>query len=247
MSVFEGRNTCMWYNKECMDKHLFAFFVIGLIWVCSGCTARQRLPLPVDITEPATHGAQQVIAILYRDEQGSRLVNSLTVSGDRPLPLDTSPQQVWLGAVDPPDGVVLHTVGGVQYGFVIAQGRWLSAGLYGPGGAWSYALESPRLQAFEPETVDLAALLRDNRYEGMVVRVQANLIVASGTSLLVDAIGPGGVPVSTARQIKVLYGERDEPMLERLARSGSVRYGSVEVIGRWQQGRLEPLLITPLP
>ncbi|MGB9737465.1 hypothetical protein [Chloroflexus sp.] len=230
-----------------MSKHLFAFFVIGLIWVCSGCTARQRLPLPVDITEPATHGAQQVIAILYRDEQGSRLVNSLTVSADRPLPLDTPPQQVWLGAIDPSDEVVLRTVGSVQYGFVVAQGRWLSAGRYGPGGAWSYALESPRLQAFEPETVDLAALLRDNRYEGIIVRVQATLIVASGTSLLVDAIGPGGVPVSTARQIKVLYGERDEPLLERLEQSGLVRYGSVEVIGRWQQGRLEPLLITPLP
>lgn len=225
-------------------KRLFVCFV--LLWL-SACGSALRLPLPADIATTATRGPQQMIAFLYRDEQGVRLVSSLSVSTDRPIPLEPPEQQVWLGEIELPADLALAEVNGVQYGLVMAQGEWQPAGQYGPGGMWPHTLASPRLQPFTPETIDLAALLRDTRYEGQVVRLRAALIVSAGTNLLVEEIGPGGVPIATARQVKLRHGERDQAALERLQASGAARFGYVEVIGRWQQGRFEALLITPAP
>ncbi|WP_322488382.1 hypothetical protein [Chloroflexus sp.] len=230
-----------------MGKHLFAFFIYWwLLWL-SACGAAQPLPLPVDIETKAIRGPQQMVAFLYRDQQGARLVSSLSASTDPPVPLEPPEQQVWLGEVDVPADVALIAAGNVQYGMVIVQGDWQPAGQYGPGGVWPHALASPRLQPFTPETVALADLLSNTRYEGQVVRLQAALIVSTGASLLVEEIGPGGVPAATAHQIKLLYGERDQALLERLQASGAARFGYVDAIGRWQQGRFEPLLLTLAP
>lgn len=230
-----------------MSKHLFAFFVcLWLLWL-SACGAALRLPLPADLALTAAHGPQQMVAFLYRDQQGVRLVSSLTVNTDPPVPLEPPEQQVWLGEVDIPAGLALNVAGDVQYGMVVAQGDWQPAGQYGPGGLWSHALASPRLQPFTPETVALTDLLSNTRYEGQVVRLRAALIVSTGASLLVEEIGPGGVPAATARQVKLLYGERDQALLERLQASGAARFGYVEAIGRWQQGRFEALLLTLAP
>lgn len=230
-----------------MSKHLFAFFACWwLLWL-SACGAALRLPLPADLALTAARGPQQMVAFLYRDQQGVRLVSSLSASTDPPVPLEPPEQQVWLGEVDIPAGLALSVAGDVQYGMVIAQGDWQPDGQYGPGGVWPHALASPRLQPFTPATVALADLLSDTRYEGQVVRLRAALIVSTGASLLVEEIGPGGVPAATARQVKLLYGERDQALLERLQASGAARFGYVDAIGRWKQGRFEPLLLTLAP
>ncbi|WP_298405650.1 hypothetical protein [uncultured Chloroflexus sp.] len=223
-----------------MYKRLFVLFI--LLWV-SACASPTALPLPTDVVATAALGQQQLIAFLYRDEQGVRLVNGLSVSTARPIPLDPPDQQVWIGEVALPANLALTEAGDVQYGMVIAQGDWQPTGQYGPGGLWPHALASPRLQPFTPETVALADLLSDTRYEGQVVRLRAALIVSTGTSLLVEAIGPGGVPAADARQVKLWHGDRDQALIERLQVSGAVRFGYVEVVGRWRQGRVEPLLI----
>ncbi len=225
-----------------MRKHLFVLLI--LLLGLHGCAAPPP-PLLADLVAAPSTGAQTMVAILYRDDQGARLVSSLSVSADRPVPLDPPEQQVWLGGLDPPANLNLREQDGVQYGLVVAQGAWLPAGQYGPGGRWLYALDSPRLQPIVPETVDLASLLRDRRYQQRIVRVTATLIVSSGASLLVDEVGLGGIPSATALQIKLTGGDRDQAALDRLQRSGPVHYGPVEVIGRWQAGRLEPLLIIP--
>lgn len=227
-----------------MSKHLFAFFIC--VWL-SACGAAQPLPLPVDLATAANRGPQPMIAFFYRDQQGARLVSSLSASTDPPIPLEPPEQQVWLGEVDIPAGLALSVAGDVQYGMVIAQGDWQPAGQYGPGGVWPHALASPRLQPFTPATVALADLLSDTRYEGQVVRLRAALIVSTGASLLVEEIGPGGVPAATARQVKLLYGDRDQALLDRLQTSGAARFGYVDAIGRWKQGRFEPLLLTLAP
>lgn len=230
-----------------MSKHVFGILIsVALVWL-SACVAAQPLPLPADVVMTAERGPQQMIAFLYRDAQGARLVNSLSVARDPPVPLDPPDQQVWLGALPLPADLNLVDVSGVQYGMVIAQGDWQAEGQYGPDGAWPRALASPRLRPFTPETVDLATLLRGNHYEGQVVRVRAVLLISSGASLLVEEVGSGGVPTARARQIKLLFSERDQEALARLQSSGSVRFGQVEVIARWQQGRLETLMLIPWP
>lgn len=226
-------------------KRLFAF-VISLFCL-SACATTPLPPLLSDLLTRSPSGTQEMIAFLYYDEQGARLVSSLSVSADRPLPLDPPERQVWLGGLDPPVDIPLTNEAGVQYGLVIAQGNWQSAGNYGPGGQWPYTLVTPSFQSITPDRVELAQLFNDNRYEGRLVQMRAALLLADGTSLLVDSIGAGGIPAAGARQIKLLHGESDQAALSQLQARGNVRYGYVDVIGVWRQGRLEPLLIRPLP
>ena len=230
---------------DMIQKHLFVLFV-SLLWV-SSCSSTPSLPLLAELLPGPPAYSQPMVAFFYRDEQGARLVSHISVSSERPLPLDPPAQQVWLGGLDPPPELSIREVNGVQYGLVIAQGIWQSAGNYGPGGAWLYTIETPSLQPFNLVEVELKQLLADNRYEGQVVTTRAALLVSSSTSLLVDLIGPGGVPAANAYQIKLRNGDRDQAALARLQVSGAVRYGYVEVIGLWKRGQLEPLLISPLP
>jgi len=233
--------------KDVMSKHLFVFLVGITLVGLTACAAATPLPLPADLVVTSPRGDQRVIAFLYRDERGARLVNSLSIARDPPAPLDPLDRQVWLGDLELPTDLSLVKVAGVQYGLVVAQGDWLPEGQYGPDGLWSRALASPRLSPFAPAIVDLATLLATDRYESQIVQVRAALLTNGDTHLLVEEIGPGGVPAASARQIKVSFGEPDPAALAHLRTSGSIQFGYVEVIGRWRQGRLESLLLTPLP
>jgi hypothetical protein len=84
-------------------------------------------------------------------------------------------------------------------------------------------------------------------YDGQFVRVKGNLLVSGENALLVEELGPGGVPPVLAHQIKLAEPVRDKQLLARLAASngGKARYGRVEIEGFWRSGELLAFGIMP--
>ena len=90
-------------------------------------------------------------------------------------------------------------------------------------------------------------LLLDNSglYAGQPVRLQGQLLADADGAVLVEQLGPGGVPEASALQIKLVPTTHDRALLEQLspAGNGDVRFGPVEVTGIWRSSRLYPLSI----
>jgi hypothetical protein len=83
-------------------------------------------------------------------------------------------------------------------------------------------------------------LVNSEVYEGQVIAVEASLLLNSSSALLVDGVGPGGVPTADSRQLKLAEPAPDVPVLRRLegAAGQTVVRSQVSVVGLWRDGRL---------
>jgi hypothetical protein len=144
-------------------------------------------------------------------------------------------------------GGALHSAGGVRYAPVLARGRWEGPGAYGAAGKYRYQLVSARLERLSVQDATVGELIdRPTSYDGRLIRVAGGLLVHEQSALLVDRLGPGGVPAPDARQVKLRAPLADRALLDRLKgpAGGAVRYGQVQIEGFWRAGALVPLSIS---
>jgi hypothetical protein len=222
-----------------------------LILLCAGCStggAAPPAPAPVDQTvaellAASPGGPVAVVGYLVNDARGVHLTGGMSFTADPPAPLPATPE-LWIGA-EPPPGVVLETAGDRAFSLVRVVGTLEGPGAYGSAEA-TYRLREPAIEALTPHAIRLTALLAAaSTSENQVLRISGELLSGPGTNLLVENLGPGGVPAASARQIKLIIPADDPALAERLAPGGGVRYGPVEVIGIWRAGVIHALAIVP--
>lgn len=224
-----------------------------LLVACSAERRTQPTPIPVPTT-PAlnailaapTPGPVWTFGYLLISNQGATLVEGVSFAPDgAPTPL--APGGLWLGEPPPlPADPPLNEAGAIRYGIVSASGLLAGPGSFGPEGRYAYQLTDPRITPLGLREVTIALLLENSGlYEGQAVRVRGDLLARSDSAVLVERLGPGGVPEATARQIKLDGPIRDSTALAELQRSpgDSVRFGPVEITGVWRSGRLYPLSV----
>jgi hypothetical protein len=228
---------------------------LALLLILAACGGRQApaptpppaptVPSVGEILAAPTPGLVRTVGYMLSTPDGAALVDGLRLTGPgAPEPLGAG--AIWLGRApalpaEPPP----TTAGELSYVIVEAAGRLEGPGSYGPGGRYSYALAEPALKARSPRDLTLPLLLSNSGlYEGQPVRLQAQLLVSPGTALLIERLGPGGVPEAQALQVK-LAAPPDEVALSGLQGAGRVRYGPVEVVGLWRAGTLYPMAISP--
>jgi hypothetical protein len=186
----------------------------------------------------------------YLAGSSALLVDGLSFSqGAQPAPLEDDPaRQLWLALAEdsaPPQGLI--AAGDTRYAIVLARGTIEGPGSYGSGGRHLYQLANARLTPLAPIELTIDAMLdKAFVYDGQLVRVSGALLARPDGALLVDKLGPGGVPPADARQVKLLPPFRDQELRRRLGgQSGAVSYGPVQVEGFWKGGALLPLGILP--
>lgn len=198
---------------------------------------------------PATSTATTIVGYLVVRPDGAVLVDGLTFdAGGAVRILDTGSAPVWLGA----EALAslrgnLRSAGQIEYASVLARGTLLGPGAYGTGGRYRFQLDAPELAQLPPTETTVGALLdRPAEAQGQLVRVIGGLLVRDTAGLLIDALGPGGIPAPAARQIKLRGPIRDQALLGQLrgAPSGSVRFGQVQIEGVLRGGALVPMAIT---
>jgi hypothetical protein len=227
-----------------------------LALLLAACGAERRtLPTAIPVpTTPAlsailaapTPGPVRTFGYLLIGNQGATLVEGVRFApAGAPTPL--APEGLWLGEPPPlPADPPLNEAGAVRYGIVSASGLLAGPGNFGPEGRYAYQLTDPRIIPLGLREVTIALLLENSGlYEGQAVRVRGDLLARGDSAVLVERLGPGGVPEATARQIKLDGPIRDSAALAELQRSpgDSVRFGPVEITGVWRGGRLYPLSV----
>ncbi|HEX5692273.1 MAG TPA: hypothetical protein VFX76_19795, partial [Roseiflexaceae bacterium] len=165
---------------------------------------------------PPTGVSITTVGYVVVTDASAILLDGLTFSeGATPQPLSSASVQIWLG------GQIIRSLGGflqragtVRYAIVVARGKLEGPGLFGPNGSYRYRLSEPSLQTVAPEDTNIAALLDgSNAYEGRVVRVAGNLLARPSEAVLVEQLGPGGLPEPNVRQLKLHGPLRDQPLL----------------------------------
>ncbi|NCC31866.1 MAG: hypothetical protein EOM24_07555 [Chloroflexia bacterium] len=227
----------------------------GLLLLLAACSSEPTpaptiLPAPTvpvvgEILAQPQPGAIQTIGLLVLSAEGALLTDGLSVSGARPQPV--GPALIWLDQVPPlppePEPVRL---GELSYLVVEARGILEGPGTFGPAGAYAYRLTSPTLISRSSRDLTIDLLLRNSAlYSGQPIRLSGELLASPQSALLVERLGPGGVPADNARQIKLSDPLRDEAVRQQLTTSNDARivFGSVEILGIWRNTTLYPLII----
>jgi hypothetical protein len=238
-------------------------FALLLLVACGDVSAPVELPptpTPLVFTTmgdvlgrnlPLSGAEITTIGYVIVDEAGARLLDGLSFSaGPTPQPLSQAAGQIWLGTdVVRALGGLLQRAGDLRYAVVLAHGRLVGPGVYGPDGSYRYQMNEPRLQMLAPEETSIATLLDNSTaYEGRLVRVAGGLLTRADSALLVERLGSGGLPAPNARQIKLRAPLRDQALLSRLNGSpnGAIHFGQVQVEGFWRGGALTPLSLLPI-
>lgn len=241
--------------KRSIMKRLHASLIT--LWLLAACAAP---PSPTTAPPTATAvpftpieqlppgGAVLTVGYLLIRDGDALLASSASVAGPEPQPLGAPAQLLWCG----PAGELrisgaLAAAGGAQHAIVYARGA-IERGAFGAGGAYPRRLASPELTVVAPEESSVAGLLAGEARGGVVRLLGGIVLSGSGSAVLVDRLGAGGVPEPGAKQIKLRLPAEDPALLARLtaAPGDSVRYGQVQVEGYWRNGALVALAIRPL-
>ncbi|MCS6881014.1 MAG: hypothetical protein RMK84_02000 [Oscillochloridaceae bacterium] len=232
-------------------RWLSLWLLVPLLIACGAERRARPTPLPAPTTPAlsavlaaATPGPVRTFGYLLISHEGATLVEGVSMAPDgSPVPL--VPEGLWLGDPPPlPDEPALDEAGAVRYGIVNASGILAGPGRFGPEGRYSYRLSDPRIIPLGLREVTIALLLENSGlYEGQAVRVRGDLLARGDAAVLVERLGPGGVPEAAARQIKLDGPVRDSGALAALHTNpgNKVRFGPVEITGVWRGGRLYPL------
>jgi hypothetical protein len=190
-----------------------------------------------------------VVGYLFSDPQRTILCHGLSFREDgTPQPLPDAPaRHIWLGTTPPPEvAPMLEQHGPLRYGLLQAQGQLEPTSSSGPERFYPYQMREPTYRFIVPQKATIAALATNtSQYDGLLVEVAGVLLVSESSALLVEQVGPGGVPVVGSIQVKVAAPLRDQALVQRLAQneSGAVHFGLVSVTGVWRNRQLEPLAI----
>lgn len=230
---------------------------------CSNGTPPQTIPptltplsfsLPAEaLRRPPASAALplNIASCLFVDSDGARLLDGLSMSaGAAPQPLTETGAQIWIDQ-DALAQVGDRTLqaGGARYAVVLAHGQVEGPGSFGLDGRYRYRLRDAQIEPIAPLETTLSELLhRENARKKLFVRVTGAVLAGERNAQLVERIGPGGVPADSASQIELQGVLRDSALVQLLQRApgGQVAFGRVQVEGLWQDGRLFPLVITPL-
>jgi hypothetical protein len=237
-------------------------FLALLLTACAELTPSPPIPptpTPLSFTSlndllgknfPVMGASVTTLGYLVVDEDGARLLNGLSFGdGTKPEPLTEQGNQIWVAT----DSLELQresfrSVGTVQYAVVLARGQLEGPASYGPDGRYRYHLRDPQIQTIVPEETNIATLNTNTlAYEGRVVRVTGALLSHAKATLLVENIGPGGIPADGARQLKVRGPIQDRHALAALQQANNgIVFGRVQIEGFWRQNELYPLSIKVL-
>jgi hypothetical protein len=231
-----------------------------LILALSGCASAQVVPAATPPPQPTIstvaerlvsppQGRVEVIGYLYRTAQGASLVGGLSFSqGDIPTPLSEA-GAIWLPSPPAlPANTAISSVGTITYVIVCATGQLSSTGRYGPGGGYAYQLTDVSLDVLSVRDLNMKLLLDNSGiYDNQPVHLSGQILLGTSTALLVDQLGGGGVPTSSAQQIKLVGVIEGNPLRTRLTASsgGTAHFGPVQIIGIWRRSNLYPLAIIP--
>jgi hypothetical protein len=185
---------------------------------------------------------------LLVDRAGAILVNGVSFTADgAPRLIEGDENQIWLGAgIGTTLKGQLRAAGELQFATVRARGRLEGPGGYGPNNRYRYQIKDPSIELLAARETTIGNLLDDPAgNEGWLVRLNGGLIARDSSALLVEQLGPGGLPAPKARQIKLRAPLHDRELLGRLkgAPGGAIRFGQVQVEGFWRGGTLIPLSI----
>jgi hypothetical protein len=220
-------------------RSMLMFLILILIVGCSQQATQPRTPLPdqtinaLDTVAPATNVA--VVGYLMQTAQGVQLVSGVSFASDPPVALEAATTLALPNLVADPAWFD-------AYGFGLVRVR----GALERDGTGALRIDEAQVEPIVPRSVRLSELLASSATsEGQLLQVRGELLGGRGTDLLVEELGPGGVPTAAARQIKLVTAAEDPALLRRLVNTGSAYYGSVEVIGIWRGGVIHALTIMP--
>ncbi|NCC34677.1 MAG: hypothetical protein EOM24_22080, partial [Chloroflexia bacterium] len=200
------------------------------------------VPVVGEILAEPQPGAIQTIGLLVLSAEGALLTDGLSVSGTTPQPL--GPGLIWLDEVPPlPIEPAPVAVGELSYLVVEVRGILEGPGTFGPAGAYAYRLNSPTLTPRSSRDLTIDLLLRNSAlYSGQPIRILGELLASPQSALLVERLGPGGVPADNTRQIKLSDPLRDKAVRQQLTTSndGRIVFGPVEILGIWRNTTLYP-------
>jgi hypothetical protein len=227
-----------------------------LLFGLAGCGAQSgpspvapapTLPMVREALASQAGGAFEAIGYLYRTPAGDSLIGALSLGAPGSAVPLADGGQIWLAQPPAlPADSTPEAVGGASYIIVRARGQLAPPGAYGPAGAYRYQLSQASLKPLSVRDLTIPLLLSNAPiYSNQPVRISGQLLLSQKTALLIERIGSGGVPDSSALQIK-LSGPIDSAALSaQLTAAGDARFGPVQVIGIWRNGALAPLLIRP--
>ncbi len=251
-------------RRQKISRITITLLISGCVLVLSACQdADAPVQLPPTATpilfvlmpdllttsQPAENQSITTIGYVLADQTGAILVDAVVFDpSGKPRPLDTGTTPLWLGA-DVPAKLqgLLRAAGNVEYASVVARAHLSEPGGYGPSGQYRYRLTDPILQPLAAQETTIADLLNSPvAYQSQLVRMVGGLLIRETSALLVDKLGPGGIPEPKARQIKLRAPINDQAVLARLksAPSGAVHFGQIQIEGLWRDGTLTPLSIT---
>ncbi len=227
-------------------------FVLSLSLVaCGGVSptatpvALASVPLISELLADPPPGPVHSFAYLVRGPDGPFLAERLGPEG----PLSETTGQLWLETLPPlPEDTPFAQSGTLRYTLVELWGQLEGPASYGPEGRYAYRLVEAQLVPRSAPEVHMPLLLSNSRlYENQPVRLVAQLLRTPDSALLVEQLGPGGVPEAGALQIKLVPSPYDPALSAALAGTpdGRISFGPVEVVGLWRAGRLAPLLVRP--
>lgn len=237
-------------------RRLLPLILFFLLVSCGRPSAAALTPLPLAPTLPTLDevlaapeaGPVSAVGVLYVTDDGAALVDQLGIdSRGAVAPLDG--EGIWLGQPATLPTEVRGLKPGERRSLVVAfSGSLAGPGSYGLVGQYRYSLDEPELTSLTSRDLTIALLLENSAlYEGQPVRLQGQLLAGPGTALLIERLGPGGVPDARALQVKLAAPPRDPSLRAALSTSsgGRVIFGPVEITGLWRGGVLYPLTTAP--
>lgn len=206
------------------------------------------LPAVAELLDQGAAGPIRTVGYLYAGPEGTVLADSLRAGEAGPPGPGAG---VWLdGAPALPADSPTTAAGDARYTIVEARGTLEGPGQFGPGGRYAYRMVAPELRPLSVRELTIPLLLQNSGlYEGQPVRLEGQLIATGDSAILVERLGPGGVPEAAALQLKLAAPPRDPAVAAglRQAGSGDVRFGPVQITGLWRAGRLYPLSVVVRP
>ncbi len=207
------------------------------------------VPLTVLLTSNAAppQGEITTAGYLVIDGAGAALVDGLSFAADGTAQLLNNTNRIWFGtAIGTSIKNHLRTAGKIQFAPVRVHGQLEGPGTYGPSSSYHYQIIDPNIDIISAQETTLGELLgHSSSYENQLVRLVGSLIARDNSALLVEQLGPGGLPMPKARQIKLQAPLQDRALLSRLkgVSGGEIRFGQVQIEGFWRAGTLIPLSI----
>ncbi|HMO56252.1 MAG TPA: hypothetical protein PKA05_17250 [Roseiflexaceae bacterium] len=234
-----------------MKRPLLLMLLIALLG--GGCATPVSGP-PRTISETLAAGDQAgrhaIQAYLVVDAAGMRLVDGLSLIANPPQPLTPPEQQIWLETTLPAEiEAGLYHAGPLRYLAVVAVEQLEGPGAFGPSNTYRYRMRNPQLSMLPTRETSIVNLLAQPEvYRAGMVRITGNILLHDDAAILVEELGPGGVPTAASREIKLIGATRDTALRRFLQSTagGSISFGLVQVEGIWHDNALIIFSVLPV-